>query len=140
MSQENKIDFIPKQDFFDYQEFEVPYDARNGHISEIIGEIIKEVHGFKGFAVGYITFIYLRINGISPQNKLNIPQNALSDSLAFNKGENFFVKLFNRFKLISEANEQIADTASIPRAIQRHRKLLRFRWTTNGENISRASN
>lgn len=115
MSQENKIDFItePKHSFL--------YDlCPSDFMSEcfdhfaVINWIDSELeHTFSGFVVSLITLSYLRINGTSADNKFHIPASASFDSLTYNKGQNFFVDLFNRYRIICELNTVLGGTASI---------------------------
>lgn len=112
---ENKIDFTATPQYsFLYDT--PPADFMSEYFDQfaIIEGIHRELeHTFAGFVVGFVTFAYLRINGTSAHNKLRIPANASLDSLSYDEENNFFVEIFNRYKMICEANTVLHETASI---------------------------
>lgn len=112
---ENKIDFTATPQFsFLYDT--PPADFMSEYFDQfaIIEDIHRELeHTFVGFVVGFVTFAYLRINGTSTHNKLRIPANASFDTLSYDGKNNFFVEIFDRYKIICDANTVLHETASI---------------------------
>jgi len=112
MSQENKIDFTKSPtNFF----FECCDDFCNRIGPGEVFYALCEFDPIDSDRVVLFTVIiaYMRINVISAENGLIIPENASIDTLKYNEGENFFIELFNRFKMICESNEVLGETASI---------------------------
>jgi hypothetical protein len=115
MKQKNKIDFTTEPEFSFLYDLP-PSDFMSEHFDHfaVIDWIDSELeHTFSGFVVSLIALSYLRINGTSADNKFHIPLNASFDTLTYSKGQNFFVDIFNRYKIICEANAILSGTASI---------------------------
>jgi hypothetical protein len=112
MSQENKIDFTtcPQGAFFNLYG-----DDENRHQSGDIFFALSDydVVDYDRIVLFIVIIAYMRINSTKADIKFHIPQNASLETLACNKGENFFKELFNRFKIICEANEVLGETAVI---------------------------
>lgn len=112
---ENKIDFtVTPQYSFLYDT--PPADFMSEYFDQfaIIEDIHRELeYTFAGFVVGFVTFAYLRINGTSAHNELRIPASAAFDTLSYDGKNNFFVVIFDRYKIICDANTVLHETASI---------------------------
>lgn len=111
MSQENKIDFTKSPtDFF--------FECCDEHCNRIgPGEAFYSLTCYDPIdsdrVVLFIVIIaYMRINMTSVDNGLIIPENASLDTLSYNEEHNFFIELFNKFKIICEANEVLNDIAN----------------------------
>ena len=116
MSQKNKIDFTTEPEFSFLQNDFSGSDLMGEHFAkfEIIFDIAKEFnYSFKGFVVALVTFAYLRINGTNAVNKLMIPAEASLENLTYTEGNSFFFDIFNRYKIICEANPLLTDTVTI---------------------------
>ncbi|OHB57798.1 MAG: hypothetical protein A2Y07_10785 [Planctomycetes bacterium GWF2_50_10] len=145
MSHENKIDFIMKPE----NSFLYSNDFMSNHFRQF--SVIIDIHSeldqnFDGFVVSLVTFAYFRINGIAANNVLHIPKKASPDNLSYNEGDNFFVDIFNHYKIICEANEVLKSTVSIlepffmagaenlPSEFQKNiaKELLELDWSDRG--------
>jgi hypothetical protein len=102
MSENNKIDFIPKPGKFDID--------KNFEISSAVN-LIKSID--IPLVVGLITFAYLRIIGSNSDNKIYIPANASVKTLVYTEGKNFFKDIFNRYKIVCGVNAILTESASI---------------------------
>lgn len=111
MSQQNKIDFtvLPEESFLNETEHMDEHFRQFSIISDIQGKL----ENYNGFIVGLVTFTYLRINGANANNKLRIPANASFDNLTYNEGQNFFIDIFDRYKIICEVNTLLDKTATL---------------------------
>lgn len=111
MSHKNKIDFIsvPENSFIN----ELEHMDENFRQFSLIGSIHNESPSFKGFIVALVTLAYLRVDGASTYNKALIPANASFESLTYTEGQNFFIDIFNRYKIICELNPLLTGTATI---------------------------
>jgi len=148
MNRKNKIDFIPKtENYVPFKQVESVEIRQGVSQVEIISAILRKLtRNFNGFVVGFVTFAYLRINGTSAGNKLHIPANASFNTLTYNENQNFFIDIFNRYKIICEANALLGETASIlepsfmagaknlPKELQEDiaRELLQCDWSERG--------
>jgi hypothetical protein len=116
MSQENKIDFTksPGDNFYRVEQADgVSDDDYNRRPDEMfcmlhMGEGRID---FDRLTLFMIIATYMRINATKWDNKFRIISNAALDTLTYK--ENFFIELFNRYKIICECNELIGKTATI---------------------------
>lgn len=113
MSQENIIDFTKSPGDFFYKGFDENDDFVYGPNKALTYLFIDNGFGFGGVIMSIVVIAYMKINATHADHKLHIPASASLDTLKCNDGENFFVELFNRFRIICEANEVLGDTASI---------------------------
>jgi hypothetical protein len=139
MSQ-NQIDFIPKSGNYDYPQTTGISDEHQSVFQDIF---IDYGLDFNGVVLCLVIFAYLRINGTSAENKLDIPVNASLDTLTFDEDKNLFIEIFNRYKIICEANSVLGETADILEPyymagvkkgdVQEWvKKLLELDWSKNG--------
>ena len=139
MSQ-NQIDFIPKSGNYDYPQTDGISDEHQSVLRDIFYDYGLD---FNGVVLCLVIFAYLRINGTSAENKLDIPVNASLDSLTFDGEKNFFIEIFHRYKIICEANSVLGETADILEPYYMAgvkkgdvqdwvKKLLELDWSKNG--------
>ena len=139
MSQ-NQIDFIPKSGNYDYPQTDGISDEHQGVLRDIFCDYGLD---FNGVVLCLVIFAYLRINGTYAENKLDIPVNASLNTLIFDEEKNFFIEIFNRYKIICDANSVLGETADILEpyymdSVEKGdvqewvKKLLELDWSKNG--------
>jgi len=116
MSQENKIDFTKSPTDFFFESWPVPYEGN--YFTYEPARIFYALTNFDPIdsdCVVLFTVIvaYMRMNATNGGKGPIIPATASLDTLKYNENENFFKELFNRFKIICDANEVLAEIANI---------------------------